>query len=60
MKPQTSTRPGRVLLLSLVFIIAVIAMMLFAAATQGYLLARNRIWETGVLLLVAFSLFRPG
>ena len=43
-----------------VFIVAVIAMMLFAAATQGYFLARNKIWETVMLLLVAFTLFRPG
>ncbi len=43
-----------------VFIVATIAMLLFAAATQGWFLARNRIWETLALLLVAFSLFRPG
>jgi len=43
-----------------VFIVAVVAMMLFASATQGYLLARNRIYETVALLLVAFTLFRPG
>ncbi|MBY8977057.1 TRAP transporter permease [Rhodobacteraceae bacterium NNCM2] len=43
-----------------VFGVAVLAMMLFAAATQGYFLARNRIWETAMLLLVAFTLFRPG
>ncbi len=43
-----------------VFIIAVIAMLLFAAATQGYFLVRNRIWESLLLLLVAFTLFRPG
>mgnify|MGYP001817560391 FL=1 len=43
-----------------VFIVAVIAMMLFAAATQGYFFARNRWWETAALLLVAFTLFRPG
>ena len=43
-----------------VFVVAVIAMMLFAAATQGYFFARNRIWETAILLLVAFTLFRPG
>ncbi len=43
-----------------VFLVAVIAMMLFAAATQGYFFARNRIWETVLLLLVAFTLFRPG
>ncbi len=43
-----------------VFIVATIAMLLFAAATQGWFLARNRIHETVALLLVAFTLFRPG
>ena len=43
-----------------VFLIAVAAMMLFAAATQGYFFARSRIWESLLLLLVAFTLFRPG
>ncbi len=44
----------------LIFIVATMAMMLFAAATQGYFFARNYIWETVALLLVAFTLFRPG
>lgn len=43
-----------------VFIIAVIAMGLFAAATQGYFFARSRIWESIALMLIAFTLFRPG
>ena len=43
-----------------VFVIAVVAMMLFASATQGFLFTRNRIWESVLLLLVAFTLFRPG
>lgn len=43
-----------------VFCVAVVAMMLFAAATQGWFLTKNRIWESVALLLVAFSLFRPG
>ena len=43
-----------------IFVVAVIAMMLFASATQGWLLTRNRLWESLVLLLVAFTLFRPG
>ena len=43
-----------------VFIIATLAMLLFAAATQGYFLAKNRLWESAVLLLIAFTLFRPG
>ncbi|MGI9494289.1 MAG: TRAP transporter permease, partial [Geminicoccaceae bacterium] len=44
----------------LVFIVAVIAMMLFAAATQGFFFVRSKWWETVALLLVAFTLFRPG
>jgi len=43
-----------------VFIVAVIAMLLFAAATQGWFLTRSRIWESLALLLIAFTLFRPG
>ncbi len=43
-----------------IFIIATIAMLLFAAATQHYFLTRNRLWETVALLLIAFTLFRPG
>jgi len=43
-----------------VFIVATVAMLLFAAATQGWFLAKNKIWESLLLLLVAFTLFRPG
>ncbi|MFK7860479.1 MAG: TRAP transporter permease [Granulosicoccus sp.] len=43
-----------------VFVVGVIAMMLFAAATQGYFVARSRVWESLMLLLIAFTLFRPG
>jgi hypothetical protein len=43
-----------------VFIVATVAMLLFAAATQGYFLARSRLYETVLLLLIAFTLFRPG
>ncbi len=39
---------------------AILANLMFAAATQGWFLTRNRSWETAVLLLVTFSLFRPG
>jgi len=46
--------------LLIVIITAVIAMLVFAAATQGYFLTKNRIWETIALLLIAFTLFRPG
>jgi len=39
---------------------AVIGMLLFAAATQGYWMVRSRLWETLALLFAAFLLFRPG
>ncbi|WP_322893086.1 MULTISPECIES: TRAP transporter permease [unclassified Yoonia] len=42
-----------------VFIVATFAMLLFAAATQGYFFARSRLWESAALLLVAFTLFVP-
>lgn len=44
----------------LIFIVATMAMLIFAAATQGYFLVRNRWYESLLLLLVAFTLFRPG
>ena len=46
--------------LLIVIFAAVAAMLAFAAATQGYFLTKSRIWETAALLLVAFTLFRPG
>ncbi|MBX3654446.1 MAG: TRAP transporter permease [Ramlibacter sp.] len=39
---------------------ATVAMLVFAAATQGYFIVRSRLWETAALLLVTFTLFRPG
>ncbi|MBS4017090.1 MAG: TRAP transporter permease [Dechloromonas sp.] len=39
---------------------ATLASLMFAAATQGFFVTRNRIHETLLLLLVTFSLFRPG
>ena len=39
---------------------SIIAMLAFAAATQGFFLVRNRWWETLLLLLIAFTIFRPG
>jgi len=41
-------------------ITAVMAMLLFAAATQGFFITRCRWWEVVTLLLIAFTLFRPG
>jgi TRAP transporter 4TM/12TM fusion protein len=39
---------------------ATVAMLVFAAATQGYFLVRSRWYESVALLLVTFTLFRPG
>ncbi len=39
---------------------ALVAMLVFAAATQGFFFARSRLWESAMLLLAAFTLFRPG
>ena len=44
----------------LVFFVSLLAMLLFAAATQGYFIAKSRKWETVALLFIAFMLFRPG
>ena len=46
--------------LLIVIVSAVVAMLVFAAGTQGFFLTKNRIWETVALLLVAFTLLRPG
>ncbi len=42
-----------------VVISAVVAMLLFVAVTQGYWLVKSKWWESIVLLLCAFLLFRP-
>ena len=42
------------------FITATIAMLVFAAATQGWFFDRLKVWEIPLLLLIAFSIFRPG
>ena len=46
--------------LVLTILSAITAMMVFAAATQGFFLVKCRIWEILVMLLVVFTLFRPG
>ncbi|MEM6322563.1 MAG: DUF3394 domain-containing protein, partial [Pseudomonadota bacterium] len=43
----------------LVFVVSLIAMLAFAAVTQGYFIARMRKWEAAVLLFAVFMLFRP-
>ncbi len=44
----------------MVVISAIVAMLIFAGATQGYWIARNRWYETVALLALTFLLFRPG
>ena len=44
----------------IIFVVATIAMLIFAAATQGWLVVKSRWYESLLLLLVAFTLFRPG
>ncbi|MCM2340510.1 TRAP transporter permease [Rhodoferax sp.] len=39
---------------------ATVAMLVFAAATQGHFLIKSRWYETIALLLITFTLFRPG
>jgi hypothetical protein len=38
---------------------AILAMMAFVAALQGFFFDRNRWWETALLLFICFTLFRP-
>src|SRR5699024_1121076 len=44
----------------LIFVVATVAMLIFASGTQGWFITRNRWYENILLLLVAFTLFRPG
>jgi TRAP transporter 4TM/12TM fusion protein len=43
-----------------IFIVATMAILIFSAATQGFFIARSRLYESAALLLIAFTLFRPG
>ena len=46
--------------LILTIVSATVASMMFAAATQGFFIAKSRLHESLLLLLVTFTLFRPG
>ncbi len=39
---------------------AILAILVFSAATQGFWFVKTKWWETLALLLIAFTLFRPG
>ena len=45
---------------AMVFVIATAAMLVFTAGSQGFFVAKSRIWESTALILIAFTLFRPG
>jgi hypothetical protein len=45
---------------TLTFSSALLAMLVFASATQGFFLTRTKWYETLAMLLVCFTLFRPG
>jgi len=50
----------RTVALPFVFIFNTDLLLIFTAATMGWFLTKNRIWETVAMLLIAFALFRPG
>ena len=43
-----------------VFVISTIGILIFTAALQGYFIVRSRWYETAAMILIAFTLFRPG
>jgi TRAP transporter 4TM/12TM fusion protein len=43
-----------------VVLISTIAILLFAAASMNWFIVKSRLWESAVLLLCCFALFRPG
>ncbi len=51
---------GSIFELLIVIASATAGMLLFAAATQGYWLTKSRLRESAALLLITFTLFRPG
>ncbi|MDX9884112.1 TRAP transporter permease [Thauera sp.] len=51
---------GNTFQLILTIVTATVASMMFAAATQGYFITKSRLHESLLLLLVTFTLFRPG
>ncbi|MBP7063367.1 TRAP transporter permease [Ferrovibrio sp.] len=44
----------------LVVVISTVAILLFSAGTMGWFMSRSRWWESALLLLACFALFRPG
>lgn len=42
-----------------ILVAGLIAMLTFAAGTQGYFVTRSRLYESVLLVLIAFTIFRP-
>lgn len=45
---------------TMVLVLSTVAMLIFAAGTQGYFIVKSKAYESILLLLIAFTLFRPG
>ncbi len=45
--------------MALVWFATIAGMLAFSAATQGFMLVKNRIWETAVLVLATFLFMQP-
>jgi TRAP transporter 4TM/12TM fusion protein len=43
-----------------VVLISTVAILLFAAASMNWFIVKSRLWESAVLLVCCFALFRPG
>jgi hypothetical protein len=43
----------------IVIVATMAAVLLFSAATMNYFATRSRLWESAILLVVCFALFRP-
>jgi TRAP transporter 4TM/12TM fusion protein len=43
----------------LIFVVSLIAILCFSSATQGWLIIKTRLYESVLLLVVSFALFRP-
>lgn len=44
----------------MVFVISTIGILAFTAATMNFFITKNKLWETVILVIAAFALFRPG
>ena len=44
----------------LIFAMSLLAILAFSSLTQNWMLVRNRLWESAVLVVVILGLFRPG